>query len=221
VAPDTIVGRYGADTLRLYILNVAPPEDPLEWNDDNIAGVHRFLHRVWRLLERHAPAIASEIRTPMPADLDPAARALRRRVHQTIQKVSADIEERFKFNTAVSALIELEHAVAEAEPALAQGPSRPVFREALETLVLLLSPFAPHVCEEMWMRLGRRFPLVDRNWPVADAIAARSRRWSWRSRSTGSCGAASRCRPIPRRTRSAPARSETRRSARAWRAARS
>jgi leucyl-tRNA synthetase len=173
VAPDTIVGRYGADTLRLYILNVAPPEDPLEWNDENIAGVHRFLHRVWRLLERHAPAIASEIRTPMPPELDGAARALRRKVHQTIQKVGADIEERFKFNTAVSALIELEHAVAEAEPALAQGPSRPVFREALETLVLLLSPFAPHVCEEMWMRLGRRFPLVDRNWPVADAGVAR------------------------------------------------
>jgi leucyl-tRNA synthetase len=173
VAPDTIVSRYGADTLRLYILNVAPPEDPLEWNDENIAGVHRFLHRVWRLLDRHAGAIASEIRTPMPKDLDEEARALRRKVHQTIQKVSEDVEERFKFNTAVSALIELEHAVTEAEPGLAQGPSRPVFREALETLVLLLSPFAPHVCEEMWMRLGRRFPLVDRNWPVADAEAAR------------------------------------------------
>jgi leucyl-tRNA synthetase len=173
VAPDTIVGRYGADTLRLYILNVAPPEDPLEWNDENIAGVHRFLYRVWRLLDRHAPAIASEIRTPMPADPGEAARALRRKVHQTIQRVSADVEERFKFNTAVSALIELEHAVVEAEPALAQGPSRPVFREALETLVLLLSPFAPHVCEETWMRLGRRFPLVDRNWPVGDASAAR------------------------------------------------
>jgi leucyl-tRNA synthetase len=73
----------------------------------------------------------------------------------------------------VSALIELEHAIADAEPELAEGVSRPVFREALETLVLLLSPFAPHVCEEMWMRLGRRFPVVDRNWPVADPGVAR------------------------------------------------
>jgi leucyl-tRNA synthetase len=173
VAPDTIVGKYGADTLRLYILNVAPPEDPLEWNDENIAGVQRFLRRVWRLLDRHAGAIASEIRTPMPAEPSPAAQALRRKVHQTIQRVSEDVEERFKLNTAVSALIELEHAVADAEPELAEGASRPVFREALETLVLLLSPFAPHVCEEMWMRLGRRFPVVDRNWPVADPAVAR------------------------------------------------
>jgi leucyl-tRNA synthetase len=173
VAPDTIVGKYGADTLRLYILNVAPPEDPLEWNDENIAGVQRFLRRVWRLLDRHAGAIASEIRTPMPADPSPPAQALRRKVHQTIQRVTEDVEERFKLNTAVSALIELEHAIADAEPELALGASRPVFREALETLVLLLSPFAPHVCEEMWMRLGRRFPVVDRNWPVADPGVAR------------------------------------------------
>jgi leucyl-tRNA synthetase len=88
-------------------------------------------------------------------------------------RVTEDVEDRFKLNTAVSALIELEHAIADAEGELAQGPSRPVFREALETLVLLLSPFAPHVCEEIWMRLGRRFPVVDRNWPVADAALAR------------------------------------------------
>jgi leucyl-tRNA synthetase len=173
VAPDTIIAKFGADTLRLYILNVAPPEDPLEWNDDNITGVHRFLHRVWRLLDRHSGAIASEIRTPMPADPSPAARALRRKVHQTMLRVTEDVEDRFKLNTAVSALIELEHAIADAEGELAQGPSRPVFREALETLVLLLSPFAPHICEEIWMRLGRRFPVVDRNWPVADAALAR------------------------------------------------
>jgi leucyl-tRNA synthetase len=173
VAPDSIVGKYGADTLRLYILNVAAPEDPLEWNDENISGVQRFLHRVWRLVDRHAAEIASEIRAPLPERLDADARALRRKVHQTIRKVSEDVEERFKLNTAVSALIELEHAVADAEGELARGPARPVFREALETLVLLLSPFAPHMCEELWQRLGRRFPLVDRNWPVADAAVAR------------------------------------------------
>jgi leucyl-tRNA synthetase len=172
VAPDEIVGKFGADTLRLYILSVASPEDPLEWNDENIAGVHRLLRRVWRLLARHAEAFAEDIRQPIPAETSEAARYLRRKVHQTIQRVSADIEERFKFNTAVAALFELEDAIAKAE-GLAEGPTRPVFREALETLVLLLSPFAPHICEEMWMRLGRRFPVVDRIWPAADAAIAR------------------------------------------------
>jgi leucyl-tRNA synthetase len=173
VAPDDMVKAYGADTLRLYTLSVAPPEDALEWNDKNVSGVHRFLHRVWGLLDRHAGTIRSETRSPVPAELSPAARALRRKVHQTIRRVTDDVEERLKLNTAVSALIELEHAIADAEAALAETPERPVFREALETLVLLLSPFAPHIGEEMWERLGRRFSIVDRPWPVADAAIAR------------------------------------------------
>jgi leucyl-tRNA synthetase len=173
VAPDDMVKAYGADTLRLYTLSVAPPEDALEWNDQNVSGVHRFLHRVWGLLDRHAGTIASETRSPVPAELSPAARALRRKVHQTIRRVTDDVEDRLKLNTAVSALIELEHAIADAERAIAESPERPVFREALETLVLLLSPFAPHIGEEMWERLGRRFSIVDRPWPVADAAIAR------------------------------------------------
>ena len=173
VAPDDMVKAYGADTLRLYTLSVAPPEDALEWNDKNVSGVHRFLHRVWGLLDRHAATIRSETRTPVPAELSPAARALRRKVHQTIRRITDDVEERLKLNTAVSALIELEHAIADAEKELAESPERPVFREALETLVLLLSPFAPHIGEEMWERLGRRFSIVDRPWPVADAAIAR------------------------------------------------
>jgi leucyl-tRNA synthetase len=173
VAPDDMCRLYGADTLRLYILSVAPPEDPLEWNDKNVAGVHRFLHRVWALLDRHASAIAAEARTPVPAELSPAARLLRRKVHQTARRITDDVEQRLKLNTAVSALIELEHAISDAEPQVGKGAERPVFREALETLVLLLSPFAPHVAEEMWERLGRRFSVVDRPWPVADPAIAR------------------------------------------------
>jgi leucyl-tRNA synthetase len=173
VAPDDMCKLYGADTLRLYILSVAPPEDALEWNDQNVAGVHRFLLRVWGLLDRHAGEIRAESRTPVPKELSAAARGLRRKVHQTIRRVTDDVEERLKLNTAVSALIELEHAVADAEKTLAAGPERPVFREALETLVLLSSPFAPHIAEEMWERLGRRFSIVDRPWPVADPAIAR------------------------------------------------
>jgi leucyl-tRNA synthetase len=173
VAPDDMVKDYGADTLRLYTLSVAPPEDALEWNDKNVSGVHRFLHRVWGLLDRHAGTIRSETRSPVPVELSPAARALRRKVHQTIRRITDDVEERLKLNTAVSALIELEHAIADAEKALAETREGPVFREALETLVLLLSPFAPHISEELWERLGRRFSIVDRPWPVADAAIAR------------------------------------------------
>jgi leucyl-tRNA synthetase len=173
VAPDDIIVRYGADTLRLYMLNVAAPEDPLEWSDENIAGVHRFLQRVWRLVDRHAEAFASEIRAPLPAEPAPAARALRRKVHQTIQKVTEDVEERIKLNTAVSALIELVNELYRLEPEVESGAQRPVLREALEALVLLLAPFAPHMAEELWMRLGRRFSVVDRPWPVADAAVAR------------------------------------------------
>jgi leucyl-tRNA synthetase len=170
VAPDEIVRRYGADTLRLYILNVASPEDPLEWSDENIAGVHRFLHRVWRLVDRHAEAFASGIRERVPAELPAPARELRRRVHQTIRKVSDDVEQRLKLNTAVSALIELTNEIYRLEPEVGRGP---VLQEALETLVLLLSPFSPHVAEEMWGRLGRRPSVVDRTWPAADEALAR------------------------------------------------
>ncbi len=173
VAPDSIIGRYGADTLRLYILFVAPPEMPLEWQDGQIEGPHKFLLRVFRLLDRHADAFAQEIRERVSAELSPAARDLRRKVHQTIRRVSDDVEGRMKLNTAVAALMELVNEIYRLEPEVATGPMRPAFREALETLVLLLAPFAPHLCEELWSRLGRRFSIVDRNWPVADAALAR------------------------------------------------
>jgi len=173
VAPDTIIGRYGADTLRLYSLFVAAPEDPLEWSDENIIGVHKFLNRVWRLVDRHADALAGELRGPMPAELPPAAVELRRRVHQAIQRVTEDVDERIKLNTAVAALMELVNEMYRLEPQVAEGPSRAALREGLETLVLLLSPFAPHIAEELWAKLGRRFSVVDRPWPVADAAAAR------------------------------------------------
>ncbi len=175
IAPDEVIARYGADTLRLYILFAAPPEMSMEWSETGIEGPHRFLHRVWRLLDRHAPTFAGEIRQPMPKreDLPAEARQLRRRVHQTIQKVTEDVEERLHLNTAVASLMELVNDLYRLEGAVAEGPGRPVLQEALETLVLLLAPFTPHVCEEMWARLGRRPYVVDRVWPQADAEIAR------------------------------------------------
>jgi leucyl-tRNA synthetase len=172
VAPDTVIRAYGADTLRLYILSVAPPEMAMEWTDANIEGERRLLARVWRLVDRHADGLAAEKDRPAPADLPPPAVELRRKVHQTIAKVTEDVDERIHLNTAVAAFHELANDIYRLEPEVAEGPGRWALREAVETLVLLMNPFTPHVCEEMWARLGHAQPLVDHPWPVADAAAA-------------------------------------------------
>jgi leucyl-tRNA synthetase len=173
IAPDDVVARYGADTLRLYILFAAPPELPMEWSESGIEGPHRFLHRVWRLVDRHAEAFSGAERVPIPPELPSAARDLRRKVHQTISRVSRDIEERIQLNTAVAALMELVNEIYRLEDQVTEGLGRPVLREALETVVLLLNPFTPHVCEEMWRRLGHEDGLVRAAWPAFDAAAAR------------------------------------------------
>jgi leucyl-tRNA synthetase len=172
VAPDDMIDRYGADTLRLYILFVAPPELPLEWSDENIAGAHRFVNKVWRLVDRQAEAPAAA--PALPRELPATARDLRRKVHQTVAKVTRDIEDRLQMNTAVAAMMELYNTIVELEAKVATEEGGPgVLREALETLVLLLNPFTPHLCEELAERLGRRGGLVRAPWPVADPLAAR------------------------------------------------
>ncbi|HXY39843.1 MAG TPA: class I tRNA ligase family protein, partial [Vicinamibacteria bacterium] len=173
IAPDEVVQRYGADTLRLYILFAAPPEMAMEWSETGIEGPHRFLQQSWRLVDRHAEELAREPRRPMSAELPESARELRRKVHQTIFKVTRDVDERIQLNTAVAALMELKNEILRLEAAVAAGACRPALREALETLVLLLSPFTPHVCEEMWRRLGHQESLARAPWPAFDAGAAR------------------------------------------------
>jgi leucyl-tRNA synthetase len=169
VAPDEVIGEYGADTLRLYILSVGPPEMALEWKADAIEGSYRLIQRVWRLVDRVVePGAKDGGGTPSEA-----ARTLRRRVHQTILRVTDDIDERIRLNTAVAAFHELVNELYRLEAEL-QGPGdRDALREALETLVLLMNPFTPHVCEEMWHRLGHADPLVGHPWPAADAEAVR------------------------------------------------
>jgi leucyl-tRNA synthetase len=173
VAPDDVIGEYGADTLRLFILFMAPPEMSLEWNDEQIQGPHGFLQKVFKLVDRHAEAFRGEIRKAPTAEVSPAGKALRRKVHQTIDKVTEDIEERIHLNTAISSLMELRNEIARLEDDVSAGDERAIFREAVETLVLLLSPFAPHLCEELWHKMGRRPFLVDRPWPVANPEFAR------------------------------------------------
>ncbi|MCG6927614.1 MAG: leucine--tRNA ligase [Acidobacteria bacterium] len=170
IAPDDVVQRYGADTLRLYILFAGPPELPMEWSESGIEGPHRFILRVWRLVDRYAEVFAGQRPGEIPPELPAAARDLRRKVHQTIDKVTRDIDERIQLNTAVAALMELVNEIYHLEAEVGESP---VLHEALETVILLLSPFTPHVCEEMWSRLGHDESLVRAPWPAFDADAAR------------------------------------------------
>ena len=154
VDPDELIARYGADAVRVYILFAAPPEDQLEWNERAIEGVARFLNRVWTL--------ADKVKGDTPLDPD-----LRRTVHATIKKVTDDLEA-FKFNTAISALMELLNALVPLDSAA------PGLREGTEALVQLLSPFAPHLADELWEQLGHPGSLARAPWPTYDPAALKT-----------------------------------------------
>jgi leucyl-tRNA synthetase len=190
VDPDDMLQRFGADALRLYVMFVAPPEKEVEWTDAGLEGSFRFLARVWRLADHWADTIATEV--PRGGELTEHERALRRKTHDTIRRVTVDIEERQHLNTAVSALMELVNEIyAFSEHTRTGAPGRrhdgdvavreaertetvAVLREALEALVLMLSPFAPHTAEELWEAFGRRGGLTAAAWPVFDAAAAQA-----------------------------------------------
>jgi leucyl-tRNA synthetase len=169
VDPEHLIAAYGADTARLFSLFAAPPEKDLEWSDAGVEGASRFLGRVWRLVQDLAPIIA---RSPGgPAD-SPATGPLRRLTHKTIKKVTEDIEREFQFNTAIAALMEfvngLYKVAAEAKDA-DHAQDIAALREALETLLILLSPFAPHIAEELWAETGQSHSVARGRWPVYDA----------------------------------------------------
>ncbi len=172
IAPDDVIKRYGADTLRLYILFAAPPELSMEWSETGIEGPHRFLLRVWRLVQKHARPGRPRAH-PDGSALSDTGSALRRKVHQTIARVTGDIDERIHLNTAVAALMELTNEIYRLEEGLGGMSDLPALAEGLDALVLLLSPFAPHACEQMWLDLGHVKSLVDEPWPRVDQDALR------------------------------------------------
>jgi leucyl-tRNA synthetase len=166
VDPNQLVSDYGADTARLYSLFAAPPAKDLEWNDQSVEGISRFVSRVYRFVTRNA----ERARGAGAADgANKTDREIRRKVHQTIRKLTMEFEERWHFNTCIAAIMELVNDLNAVEAEMSPG----VLREALETLALLLAPIAPFLAQELWQELGHDSMLLRESWPVFDpALAA-------------------------------------------------
>jgi leucyl-tRNA synthetase len=170
VDPTELVERFGADSIRVFMMFKAPPEDTLEWSDDGVEGSARFVRRLWRMvwehLERGRPA--SSPRQDL-VSLSPAQREIRRMAHATLVKVTDDYGRRRVFNTAIAAVMELMNALQKFDDVSEQG--RAVRHEALELIVQMLAPIAPHVCHVLWRDLGHADALIDHQWPQPDPQA--------------------------------------------------
>jgi leucyl-tRNA synthetase len=167
VDPQELIEKYGADTVRLFMMFAAPPEQSLEWSDDGVQGSFRFLKRFWSAVVEHTdkgPAGAVEVDT-----LNDTQKELRRKTHQTIAKISDDIGRRHSFNTAVAASMELLNAINKLADESDAG--RAVARESLEAVVIMLSPMVPHICHALWQELGHESALIDQRWPEFDESA--------------------------------------------------
>ncbi len=168
IDPQTMVSKYGADTVRLFSMFAAPPEQSLEWSEAGVEGMARFLKRLWREVTTHAANPDHPVTDP--AVLDAGQKTLRRQLHETIQKVSDDFGRRHAFNTAIAALMELLNALGKFNDQSEQG--RAVRHEALEAMVLLLNPVVPHISHALWQVLGHaETVLEDQSWPKVDPAA--------------------------------------------------
>jgi leucyl-tRNA synthetase len=191
VDPDDMIGKYGADALRLYVLFVAPPEKEIEWTDAGLEGSFRFLARVWRLVDSLCETIGGEgIPAPGETPLSDAERALRRKTHETIRRVTLDLDPRVHLNTAISAMMELVNelyafcARTECARSVTDAPERvghvdsagtiAVLKESVEALIRLLAPFAPHMAEELWEQLGHTGGITAAGWPAYDEDVAKA-----------------------------------------------
>jgi len=167
IDPEDLISRYGADTARLFTLFAAPPEKDLEWSEQGVEGAYRFLSRLWRLIFQQRELWAAGAPSSNGAgELAPELRDLRRAIHRTIKKVSEDIEGRFHFNTAIAAIMELVNALSvSAQRGDESSAGAEVRKQGLETVILLLAPFVPHVTSELWQQIGHKERLNQLPWP--------------------------------------------------------
>ena len=179
ITPDEMVARYGADGARLYSLFAAPPDRDLDWQDKGIEGIQRFLGRVYRFVARHAQPDHPDWRKPVPANLSNEARAIQRKLHQTIKRVSDDFQGRWHFNTCIAAIMELVNEIygiddrMEGTAASASGVPVSLLAEVQRDLTLLLAPFAPYLAHELWEVLGEKTSLLRAPWPKYDPALAK------------------------------------------------
>src|SRR5258705_61883 len=178
VDPDDLIRRFGADTARLCSLFAAPPEKDLDWNDRGVEGASRFLNRIWRFVQGHLAELSEtppEASRAAAGELSDAGRAFRRVIHETIARVTHDIEKDFHFNTAISAIMELVNALHDFDrdsmDRVAGTERAALLREATDTTLLLLGPVCPHMAEELWQMLGHGDSLFRQAWPAADPAA--------------------------------------------------
>lgn len=162
VSPEEIINKYGADTARLFILFASPPERDLEWSDQGVEGSYRFLRRVWRLVCGYINEMAAN-EHKKEQELDPADKDMLRLLHQTIKKVTEDIEQRFNFNTAISSIMELVNGLYHYKEKESLNLS--LYKEAIEKLIVLLAPFTPHMSEELWAAIGHAESVHLVSWP--------------------------------------------------------
>ena len=169
VDPDHIIAKYGADTTRLFVLFAAPPERDLEWSEAGVEGAYRFLNRVYRMVADVAPRVKDV--TAKPQALDEAGQKLRRQIHTGVKRVTVDVGERFQFNTAISAIMEMVNAIYHYRELPAEKQDLGLLKEAVELTVLVLAPFAPHLAEEAWEMLGHTTSIHREAWPTYDPQA--------------------------------------------------
>jgi leucyl-tRNA synthetase len=175
VDPDSMLQKYGADALRLYVMFVAPPEKEVEWADTGLEGSFRFLARVWRIADQWREEASKASGSIDHATLSGAERALRRKTHDTIKRVTIDLDVRQQMNTAVSAMMELVNELyAFTEKGERSSQAAPVVREAIESLIIMLSPFAPHTMEELWQLYGHEDGIGAARWPAFDESVAKA-----------------------------------------------
>jgi leucyl-tRNA synthetase len=167
VDPQSLINQYGADTVRLFTMFAAPPEQSLEWADSGVEGASRFLKRLWKLAHQHVSKGATVALNL--AQLTDDQKVMRRKLHETIQKVSDDIGRRYTFNTAIAAVMELVNSLYKFDDDSEQGLA--VMQEAMDAVVLMLSPIVPHITHELWKALGHTNATVDCSWPTYDESA--------------------------------------------------
>ncbi|MBL1176716.1 leucine--tRNA ligase [Pantanalinema sp. GBBB05] len=165
VAPEAVIEKYGCDTARMFILFKAPPEKDLEWDEADVEGQFRFLNRVWRLVTEFESQATSKTKAQVD-QLSKPEKELRRAIHTAIKEITEDLEGEYQFNTAVSELMKLSNALTDAP-----CKESPIYREGIDTLLILLAPFAPHIAEELWHQLGHTDSIHEQSWLAADPTA--------------------------------------------------